>query len=105
MEMLLSSTVEVAIGQEKKKKTPYSNTRQLFHLSVWPTRVAAFFPSCTPTPTPPLHTDRSSTRLHMLVGHKVLPTAGTKWEAVQLMINHTRYTTSKHLKATIAMGG
>lgn len=56
MEMLLSSTIEVAIGQEKKNKQPYSNTRQLFHLSVWPTESSSFFPSRTLTPTPPLHT-------------------------------------------------
>ena len=88
---------------DRKKKT-YSNTHQLFHLSVWPTESSSFFPSRTLTSTPPLHTYRSSTRFQTLVGHSVLPIALIKWEAVQLMINHTRYTTSKHLKATIAMG-
>lgn len=83
MEMLLSSTIEVAIGQEKKKKKqPYSNTRQLFHLSVWPTESSSFFPSRTLTPTPPLHTDRPSIRFHTPVGHSGLPIAGIKWEAV-----------------------
>lgn len=44
MEMLLSSTIEVAIWQKqnKTKQKPYSNTHQLFNLSVWPTESSSF---------------------------------------------------------------
>lgn len=83
MEMLLSSTIEVAIGQEKKKnKQPYSNTRQLFHLSVWPTESSSFFLHAHSHPHHLCTQDRLSIRFHTPVGHSGLPIAGIKWEAV-----------------------
>lgn len=86
----------------EKKKTP---TVTLVSCLTWAfslLRAAAFCPSRTLTPTPPLHTDsRPRTRLQR---PPWLPSAPVQWEAVQLTINHTMYTTSKHLKAIIAMG-